>query len=197
MNSETSCRPARSTSWRATRPARWSGLLHLRGDPAGGPGPRPARTAAAGPRSRVGHGVQRGPLRPPRSALAGAVLARRGPVRRMPRLVRDVGRLALRRARSASHRAPDGAGGPAPPPVELYLRVRTTASTFAPTHGKTPQRFVAAFSPTEHKANDRTVCRFVCTVLIPPAIRQTDASDRGAGITLRHCCESRVAKERK
>lgn len=74
------------------------------------------------------------------------------------------------------------------------------AYLYARTHGKTPQRFVAAFSPTEHKANDRTVCRFVCTVMIPPAIRPAfrEAYVGPLGSPCQGCCcESRVAKERK
>ncbi|KAK3737345.1 hypothetical protein QZH41_000332 [Actinostola sp. cb2023] len=45
------------------------------------------------------------------------------------------------------------------------------AYLYARTHGKTPRRFVETFSPTEHATNDRTVCRFVCSVMIPRALR--------------------------
>lgn len=74
------------------------------------------------------------------------------------------------------------------------------AYLYARTHGKTPQRFVATFSPTDHNANDRTVCRFVCSVMIPRAIRQAfrEAYIGPLGSPCQGCCcESRVAKERK
>ncbi|KAK3745077.1 hypothetical protein QZH41_002611 [Actinostola sp. cb2023] len=64
------------------------------------------------------------------------------------------------------------------------------AYLYARTHDKSPQRFVAPFSSTEHVANDRTVCRFVCSVMIPKRLRPafTAAYVGPLGSPCQGCC---------
>ncbi|KAK3727339.1 hypothetical protein QZH41_018487, partial [Actinostola sp. cb2023] len=64
------------------------------------------------------------------------------------------------------------------------------AYLYARTHDKPPQRFVAPFSSTEHVANDRTVCRFVCSVMIPKRLRPafTAAYVGPLGSPCQGCC---------
>ena len=73
------------------------------------------------------------------------------------------------------------------------------AYLYARTHGKTPQRFVDAFSATDHATNDRTVCRFVCSVMIPPALRKTfrEAYVGPLGSPCQGCCCETLIKKMK